>query len=203
MNSCVVEKEWASPVSVGFNNCISAGVRKCMVFKYSKDKDIKRSYYGGAFCDADSGTLTLFYDVLRPHLFTEVKLKDIAIVHSSDTSVDMMLKNRSWISGSYIERIQSDLCDCRKKKFCDKRLLSVHNNIAVVNLAALDMTPTDTLNLRENCMMDNNVFFYPNPLTIAYERNNEEIFIGYWDIEEEHFIGNKERYWRSLLDIGI
>lgn len=179
-------------------------VLMCTIFKYtSSDGSISRYFYGGGIIDEKSQNIILWYDLLRNSKFVRISTENIQYIWFNKTTLDVLFKDGSWVTGIVTSKISSAKCNIAEMKFNDPAILDIRGNIAVVNLPMLKMSAKDKYDLNKHNFMDERILSYNSPLTLAYKKDFDGIYIGYWSTEDNCFVSNIHKYWRILLDIGL
>jgi hypothetical protein len=185
-------------------NVLSAGTKKCVVYRlYSPITNNIRYFYGGGFYNKSRKELILRIDYLRPHKYQIFMASDIRYLKFDGTALDILLKDGSWISSIVLPKIRSDKCNFLQAKFDDHNLIEKIGNANVVVLPMLEISLTDIKCSRQEICLPTELFKYDFPLTYAYTKEGDDIFIGFWDIVNSKFVGTLQKYGRRLLDIGL
>ena len=182
---------------------LAEGARKCVIYRtLDPGTGQVRCYHGGGLYSKDKRKLTLWLDYLRPNCFEEFDAEEFTYLKFDGIALDILCKNGMWISSIVTPKIKLAEYSFRYLRFDDKRVLSVCNGVAVVDLPMTDISPADINRITTFFSPDPEVLSSLNPLTIAYTRQGNSIYIGYWDTVEGKFKGRPKKYWASL-DIGL
>lgn len=183
---------------------LAEGIRRCMIFRlFDPSENNVRYYFGGGFYDKQRNHITIWSDILRPLNNIVIAAKDIIHIQFDGTTLDILCQDGTWISSMVLPKIRSDSCSFRYLRFDDERIVSYREGIAIVDLPLLDVPVADINRTTVNYPPEPAVMHHPNPLTIGYVKKDNVIYIGYWDIIENKFIGKLQEYWMELLDIKL
>lgn len=180
------------------------GTRKCNVFRMLEPSTNRVQYFfGGGFYDKQKQEIMLWKDILRPLNYIIIKISDLLYWKFDEVTLDILCKNGVWISSIVLPKIASKSCAFRYLRFDDERVITYKDDIAIVSLPLIDISVAEINRTTVGYPPEPEVMRCPNPLTVAYTKRNGNIYIGYWDIIEEKFIGKLREYWMTLLDIKL
>ena len=180
------------------------GIRKCTVFRML-DPNINRVqyYFGGGFYDKQKRTITLWIDILRPLNNITIQVNDLLYWKFDGGTLDILCKSGVWISSIVLPKITPKSCVFKYLRFDDERIVTYNNDIAIVNLPLINIPMSEINHGTVGYPPEPEVMHCTNPLTIAYTKQNGIIYVGYWDVMEEKFVGKLKEYWMELLDIKL
>lgn len=183
---------------------LAEGIRKCVIYRTFEPATGEINYYhGGGLYSSDNKRLTLWLDYLRPGKYTEFNAEEFIYLKFDGIALDILCKNMMWISSVVTSKTDLPDCSFRYLKFDDKRVLSVRDGVAVVDLPMVNISVPEINRSTVFRLSEPDVINCRHPLTIAYTRKDDGIYIGCWDTVEGCFVGSLKKYWADLLDIGL
>lgn len=180
------------------------GIRKCTVFRMlDPSTNSVQYFFGGGFYDQQKQTITLWTDILRPLNNITIQVSDLLYYKFDSVTLDILCKSGIWISSIVLPKIASKSCTFKYLRFDDERVITYENNTAVVNLPMIDIPVVEINRATVIYPPEPEVMHCGNPLTVAYTKRNGVVYIGYWDVIEEKYVGKLREYWMKLLDIKL
>lgn len=199
----VSEIRYASPHVID-ENMLNTGLSECTVYRiYDPNKKSMRYYYGGGLLRHDKSSVVLRLDYLRPSRYTTISLKHIMYVNYNGQIMDILLNTGEWISGMTVPKIKSNRCSLSMEKFDDMRIVTIRQGVAIVNIHSLDLSSSDYDSSKRSYSLTDTEYGWGNPITFAYKKQKDGIYIGIWDVVESKFVGELRKYWGRLLDINL
>lgn len=193
---------------------MNTNIGKCAIYKRHNKKENTDIYYygGGCYCrlNETEGELILANDYLRGRHISihSSNIKKIIVEHDKITAV---LNNGDTITGSGTKKVIPDEKDIKLGMCYDvpELLTQIAENTFIVNFHLLENLQDTPLRKSKTgvdifIIEDMEIYGYCNPITYAYIKEGDRVYIDYYDLVEKKLLNKRHRapcYFRNVKEL--